>query len=78
LMLAPITRIQFDDLTELVPAFGVISLMAFTYNVGIGMTAGFVLYPLCKLSAGRLKEVRPGLWVLTALSLLFFIFYPYK
>ncbi len=78
LMLTPITRIPFDDLSELVPAFGVIALMAFTYNVGIGMTAGFVLYPFCKLFAGRLREVRPALWALTALSVLFFVFYPYS
>jgi len=78
LMLTPITRIPFGDLSELVPAFGVIVLMAFTYNVGIGMTAGFVLYPLCKLFAGRVREVRPALWALTALSALFFIFYPYS
>jgi AGZA family xanthine/uracil permease-like MFS transporter len=77
LMLAPITRIHFDDLTELVPAFGVIVLMTFTYNVGIGMTAGFVLYPFCKIVAGRAGEIRPALWALTVLSLLFFIFYPY-
>src|SRR6266849_3865794 len=77
LMLTPITRIPFDDLTELVPAFGVIVLMAFTYNVGIGMTAGFILYPFCKLISGRLRDVRPALWALTALSLLFFVFYPY-
>src|SRR6185369_15045103 len=43
LMLAPITRIQFDDFTELIPAFAVVALMSFTYNIGIGMTAGFVL-----------------------------------
>ena len=78
LMLTPITRIPFDDLTELVPAFGVIVLMAFTYNVGIGMTAGFVLYPFCKLVSGRLRDVRPALWALTAMSLLFFVFYPYS
>ena len=78
LMLTPITRIPFDDLSELVPAFGVIVLMAFTYNVGIGMTAGFVLYPFCKLVVGQLGEVRPALWALTALSVLFFIFYPYS
>ncbi len=77
LMLAPVTRIPFDDLSELVPAFGVIVLMAFTYNIGIGMTVGFVLYPLCKLFSGRLRDVRPALWALTAMSLLFFIFYPY-
>ncbi len=78
LMLSPITHIRFDDYSELIPAFAVIALMSFTYNVGVGITAGFVLYPLCKLVAGRIGEIRPGLWVLTALSLMFFVFYPYS
>lgn len=78
LMIAPITKINFDDLTELVPAFAVIVLMSFTYNIGIGITAGFVLYPFCKLAAGRYREVKPGLWVLGALSLMFYVCYPYR
>jgi AGZA family xanthine/uracil permease-like MFS transporter len=78
LMLAPVTRFRFDDFTELIPGFAVVALMSFTYNVGIGITAGLVLYPVCKVAAGRWREVRGGLWVLAALSLLFFIFYPYK
>ena len=78
LMLEPVTKIKFDDFTELVPAFAVIALMSFTYNIGVGITAGFVLYPFAKVVAGRWREVKPGLWVLAALSLLFFIFYPYK
>jgi len=77
LMLAPVTRIRFDDVTELIPACLVLVLMSFTYNVGIGITAGFVVYPICKLLAGRIQEIKPGLWVLAGLSLLFFIFYPY-
>jgi AGZA family xanthine/uracil permease-like MFS transporter len=77
LMLAPITKIRFDDFTELIPAFAVVALMSFTYNIGVGITAGFVLYPFCKLVSGRAREVKPGLWVLAALSLLFFVFYPY-
>lgn len=77
MMVAPIARIDFDDYTELLPAFAIIALMSFTYNVGVGITAGFVLYPLFKLAAGRRSEVRPGLWALAALSLLFFVFYPY-
>ncbi len=77
LMLAPVSHFRFDDLTELIPAFGVVALMSFTYNIGIGITAGLVLYPVCKVVAGRWREVRGGLWVLGALSLLFFIFYPY-
>lgn len=76
-MLAPVARIRFDDMTEVLPAFIVIALMIFTYNIGVGITAGFVLYPLFKLVTGRTREVKPGLWVLAALSLLFFVFYPY-
>lgn len=50
--------------TEVIPAFCVVILMSFTYNLGVGMTAGFVLYPFFKLIAGRSIEVHPGLWVL--------------
>jgi len=78
LMLAPITRINFDDYTESIPAFTVVILMSFTYNIGVGMTAGFVLYPFFKSIAGRYKEIHPGLWILGILSLLFYIFYPYR
>jgi len=77
LMVSPVTKIPFNDFTELIPAFTVVALMSFTYNIGIGITAGFVLFPLCKLVAGRVREVKPGLWVLTGMSLLFFVFYPY-
>jgi len=77
LMLQPITRINFDDYTELIPSFAVVILMSFTYNIGIGITGGFVLYPFCKVVAGRQNEVRPGLWVLALLSIVFFLFYPY-
>jgi AGZA family xanthine/uracil permease-like MFS transporter len=55
-----------------------VALMSFTFNIGVGLTAGFVLYPLCKLAAGRAGEIKPGLWVLFGLSLLFFTFYPYQ
>jgi len=55
----------------------VIVLMSFTYNLAIGMTAGFVLYPLMKVMGGRHREVPPGMWILGALSLGFFVFYPY-
>lgn len=76
-MLAPITNIDFADYTESIPAFAVISLMAFTFNIAIGICAGFVLYPICKLVSGKVCHIKPGLWVLTVLSLLFFVFYPY-
>ena len=76
-MLAPITHIDFGDYTESIPAFAVVVLMAFTFNIANGICAGFVLYPICKIVAGKVSQLKPGLWVLTGISLLFFIFYPY-
>jgi AGZA family xanthine/uracil permease-like MFS transporter len=78
MMVAPVVKIDFDDYTELIPAFTVIALMSFTYNIGVGITAGLVLYPLFKVVAGRYREVRTGLWILCILSILFYVFYPYQ
>lgn len=50
--------------------------MSFTCNLGIGMTAGFVVYPIMKIFTGRAGEVTTGLWFLGGLSLLFHILYP--
>lgn len=77
LMLESIIKINFKDYTESIPAFVVVILMSFTYNIGVGITGGFVLYPFLKIIAGRYKEIHPGMWILTGLSFLFFIFYPY-
>lgn len=77
LMLSPVTRLNFGDLAEIIPVFTIIVLMSFTYNIGFGMTAGFVVHPLMKALSGRIREVHPGMWVLAAISLLFFFYYPY-
>ena len=77
-MLSPIQRIDFGDYSESIPAFTVVALMAFTFNIAIGICAGFVMYPICKLVAGKFSTMKSGIWVLTFLSLLFFVFYPYR
>ncbi|MGE5126363.1 MAG: NCS2 family permease [Betaproteobacteria bacterium] len=74
LMTASARGIDFDDLTELVPAFATIAIMVFTYNIGNGLTAGLLLYPLAKTAAGRMREVRPGAWALAAVSAVYFAF----
>lgn len=77
LMITPISHLKFDDLAETIPVFVTMTLMSFTYNLGIGMTAGFVVYPLTMLVAGRIKMVTAGMWILFAFSVLFYVFYPY-
>ena len=77
LMMAPIKNLNFNDLTDVIPVFVMIALMSFTFNLGIGLTAGFLSYEIVKSFSGRIKEISAGMWVLGILSLLFFIFYPY-
>ncbi|MBB5035072.1 NCS2 family permease [Prosthecobacter vanneervenii] len=60
LMTGSVRRIDFDDLTEWVPAFVTIVMMLFTYNIANGLTAGLVVHPVLKLAAGRGKELNAG------------------
>lgn len=77
LMITTISHLKFDLLEETIPAFVTIILMSFTYNLGIGMTAGFIVYPFTMLIAGRIKQVKAGMWILFVFSFLFYVFYPY-
>ena len=77
LMISPIKNLNFSDLTDVIPVFFMIALMCFSFNLGIGLTAGFLTYVIVKSFSGRFNEISAGMWVLGALSLLFFIFYPY-
>jgi len=76
-MLSPVRELDFDDMTEVIPTFVTIISICFSYNLGMGIAAGFITYPLIKLFAGRAREIPAGLWILAGMSLLFFILYPY-
>jgi adenine/guanine/hypoxanthine permease len=74
LMLSSVQRIDFSDLTEVVPAFLTIAMMVFTYNIANGLTAGLVVYPLIKVLGGKRREVNRGAVVLAGLCALYFVF----
>jgi adenine/guanine/hypoxanthine permease len=74
LMMGAVRSIDFEDMTELVPAFVTITAMIFTYNIANGLTAGLVLYPLFKVITGRARELKAGSVVLGLLGLVYFVF----
>ncbi len=74
LMIGSIRKIDFDDLTELVPAFATVVMMLFTYNIANGLTAGLVLYPIFKLLSGRWRELNWGSVVLGLLCAVYYVF----
>jgi AGZA family xanthine/uracil permease-like MFS transporter len=74
LMMPAITKVDFSDLTETVPAVTTIAMMLFTYNIGNGLTAGLVLYPVFKLAAGRFRDLNGGSVVLGLMCLVYYLF----
>jgi AGZA family xanthine/uracil permease-like MFS transporter len=76
-MLSSLKDFPFDDYTELFPSAATIALMSFSYNLGFGIAAGFILYPVIKIVSGRYRDMSAGIWVLFAISLLLFLIYPY-
>jgi AGZA family xanthine/uracil permease-like MFS transporter len=74
LMTGSVRRIDFDDLTEWVPAFVTIVMMLFTYNIANGLTAGLVVHPILKLASGRGRELNAGTIVLALLCAAYYLF----
>ena len=73
LMFGAVRQLQVDDWTELLPAVITIVMMVFTYNIANGLTAGLIAHPLMKLLAGRWRAIHPGVALLAALSLLYYV-----
>ena len=76
-MMQSVTKFNFTDYSELLPAFLTIVLMIFTFNIGVGITAGFIAYVILKIFTGKAREVRAGMWILALFSFTFYLFYPY-
>jgi adenine/guanine/hypoxanthine permease len=74
LMLGAVTKIAFDDLTELVPAFTTVVVMVFTFNIANGLTAGLIVWPIMKVVAGRWREVRGGAVMMALLCAVYYVF----
>lgn len=74
LMMEPILKVNFKDVSEALPAFITIIAMPFTYSVANGLILGILSYVLLKLLTGKVKELNPVLIVLSILFILYFIF----
>jgi AGZA family xanthine/uracil permease-like MFS transporter len=74
LMISAVKHIKWDDLTEAVPAFMTLAGIPFTYNIADGLSFGLIFYPICKLFAGRAKEVSALMWILAVVFVLRYVF----
>ncbi len=70
LMITPVKDIDFDDVTEAVPAFLCIIMMIVTYSISDGIMFGILSYTILKLVTGKTKQISGMTWVVFALFLL--------
>jgi|UniRef100_UPI004049F0C9 adenine/guanine/hypoxanthine permease len=76
LMMSQIKNIDWDDMGIAVPAFLTIILMPFTYNITVGIGAGFITYVVIRVVQGRGKEIHALLWLIAALFMVYFLSSP--
>ena len=72
LMIGSVTRINFDDITEGAPAFFTIVMMPFTSSIAEGIATGIISYVVLKTGTGKIKEIKPAMWVLALLFIIRF------
>jgi len=51
-----------------IPAFLTIILMPLTYSISTGITFGFISYAIIEIISGKVKTVKPTMWIIVALS----------
>ena len=76
LMMTQIKNIDWDDLGIALPAFLTIILMPFTYNISVGIGAGFITHVLIRVFQGRGKEIHPLLYLVSGLFMVYFLSSP--
>ena len=65
LMIGEISRIDFSDFTNGLPAFLTIMMMPLTFSIVEGMAFGFISFTLLKLVSGKTKEINPLMYLLS-------------
>ena len=69
-MMEPVTRIDFGDYGEGVPAFLTIAIMPLAFSISEGIVAGVLAFTLLAVVRGRASQVGVTLWLLSGVFVL--------
>ncbi|MCF8721192.1 NCS2 family permease [Nitrospina gracilis] len=72
MMAANVTRIDWQEWDEALPAFLIMIGMPLTYSIADGMALGFILYPIIKAACGKAKQVH---WIMYVIAVMFLLRY---
>lgn len=74
LMLTSITKVDFNDYTEAIPAYICIIAMPFMYSISEGIAMGIISYVVINLAAGKVKDKKISI-LMYVLAFLFVLKY---
>ncbi len=74
LMMGCVRLIDWNDLTEAIPAFLMLLIMPLTFSVADGLAVGFIAYPLVKTAQGKVRELKQMNLLLSLIAIAYFIF----
>jgi len=72
LMFTQVKDIKVSDMEDGIPALLTMILMPLTYDITVGIGAGFISWVLIKVAKGKFSEIHPLMWVVAAAFLVFF------
>jgi len=70
-MMKEVRKIDFTNLEEAFPAFIIMVMIALSYSISTGLAFGFISFVLIKTVSGKAKEIKPAMWTIAVLSLMF-------
>ena len=70
LMVSAVTEIDFNDITEAVPAYLCLIAMPLMYSISEGIAIGVISYVVINLVAGKAKKITPLMYILAVLFVL--------
>lgn len=75
-MMGAVAKINFDDMTDAIPAFLTILVMPLAYSISEGIAIGIISWTLINVLTDKAKEkkITPLMYVLTVLFILKYIF----
>ncbi|MBI2763388.1 MAG: NCS2 family permease [Chloroflexi bacterium] len=73
LMFTQVKDINVGELDDGLPALLTMMLMPLTYDITVGIGAGFITWVLIKVIRGKVAEVHPLMWIVTLGFVIFFL-----
>ena len=74
LMLGGIEKLNWNTVTELLPALIILIMIPLTFSIADGIALGFLSYVVLKITNGELKNISSAAWFLTLIFISKFIF----